>query len=273
MRLRVGADYDVPPNRVKDALRRAATTAEGVLPDPPIKVFTMDFAESAVIYEIKFSMGNHREYNDVCDAIRTNIWYEFRRQHITIPFPIRTLHLHRGPKRIADGRAEARAILRGEALFDCMNDTQLESLLQNGQVHHYGRGERLIQEGEPGDSMFVMLRGTAAVSVAKDGAHVRVGAMRQGDCFGEFALLTGAPRSATVRAENDCEVLEIGKPVMAEVLRESPECLTALSDLLAKRKLEGEGIVKDAVVPQEQEEKESEYRSSFLRRLRTVFEL
>jgi small-conductance mechanosensitive channel len=273
MRLRVGADYDVPPNRVKDALHRATATAEGVLPDPPTKVFVMDFADSAVIYEIKFSMGNHREYNDVCDAIRTNIWYEFKRQQITIPFPIRTLHVHRGPKRMGDGRAEARAILRAEPLFDCMDDSQLEKVLQNSQIHRYGRGERLIQEGEPGDSMFVMLRGVAAVSIARNGTSVRVGAMRQGDCFGEFALLTGEPRSATVRAENDCEVLEVSKPVMAEVLREAPQCLSALSDLLAKRKLEGEGIVKDATLPHAEEARQSEYRSNFLRRLRSVFEL
>jgi small-conductance mechanosensitive channel len=273
MRIRVGVDYDVPPNRVKDALYRAASTAEGVVPDPPTRVFVVDFAESAVIYEIKFSMGNHRAFNEVSDAIRTNIWYEFKRQQITIPFPIRTLHLQRGPKRTGDAQAEARAILRSEALFDCMNDAQLENVLKNAQIHRYGRGERLIREGDASDSMFVMLRGTAAVSVAKNGTHVRVGAMRQGDCFGEFALLTGEPRSATVRAENDCEVLEISKLVMAEVLRESPEYLTALSELLAKRKLEGEGIVKDAAMPQEQEKKESEYRSSFLRRLRTVFEL
>jgi small-conductance mechanosensitive channel/CRP-like cAMP-binding protein len=272
MRLRVGVDYDVPPNRVKDALHRAAAMAEGVLPDPPTKVFVMDFADSAVIYEIKFSMGNHREYNDVCDAIRTNIWYEFRRQQITIPFPIRTLHVQRGPKRNSDGRAEARAILRSEALFDCMNDAQLDNILQNSHIHRYGRGERLIQEGEPGDSMFIMLRGTAAVSVARNGTSVRVGAMRQGDCFGEFALLTGEPRSATIRAENDCEVLEISKPIMAEVLKESPEYLSALSELLAKRKLEGEGIVKDISAPQDAK-KVTEYRSSLLRRLRTVFEL
>jgi CRP-like cAMP-binding protein len=118
-----------------------------------------------------------------------------------------------------------------------------------------------------------MLRGTAAVLIAQNGTGVRVGVMRKGDCFGEFALLTGQPRSATVRAEHDCEVLEISKPVMAEVLRESPECLNALSELLARRRLEGEGIVKDAAQPQEQEKIESEYRSSFLRRLRTVFEL
>jgi small-conductance mechanosensitive channel/CRP-like cAMP-binding protein len=273
MRLRVGVDYDVPPNRVKDALHRATATAEGVLPDPPTKVFVMDFAESAVVYEIKFSMGNHRGYYDVCDAIRTNIWYEFQRQHITIPFPIRTLHLHRGPKRIGDARAEARAILRNELLFECMNDEQIDTVLQQGVIHRYGRGERLIHEGDAGDSMFIMLRGTAAVSVARNGTSVRVGVMRQGDCFGEFSLLTGEPRSATVRAENDCEVLEISKPVMAEVLREAPQCLTALSELLAKRKLEGEGIVKDSARPHEQDKKESEYRSTFLRRLRTVFEL
>jgi hypothetical protein len=218
-------------------------------------------------------MGNHRAFNEVSDAIRTNIWYEFKRQQITIPFPIRTLHLQRGPKRTGDAQAEARAILRSEALFDCMNDTQLEHVLKNAQIHRYGRGERLIQEGDASDSMFVMLRGTAAVSVAQNGTGVKVGVMRQGDCFGEFSLLTGEPRSATVRAENDCEVLEISKPVMAEVLRESPECQTALSELLAKRKLEGEGIVKDAAVSDDHGKKETEYRSTFLRRLRTVFEL
>jgi len=273
MRIRVGADYDVPPNRVKDALHRAASTAEGVVPEPPVRVFLVDFAESAAIYEIKFSMGNHRAINEVSDAIRTNIWYEFRRQQITIPFPIRTLHIQRGPKRTGDPQAEARVILRGEPLFDCLNDEQLATVLQNSPIHRYGRGERLIQEGAEGDSMFVMLRGTAAVSIARNGASVRVGAMRQGECFGEFSLLTGAPRSATVRAENDCEVLEISKPVMAEVLKESPECLNALSELLAKRQIEGEGIVKDATLPQDQQRKESEYRSTFLRRLRTVFEL
>src|SRR3984893_9327396 len=175
MRIRVGVDYQFPPNRVKDALLRAASSAEGVLPNPPTRVFVVDFAESAVIYEIKFSMGDHRAYNEICDAIRTNIWYEFKRQHLTIPFPIRTLHVQRGPKRTGDPQAEARAILRNEALFDCMNDAQLNNLLQNAQIQRYGRGERLIQEGDEGDSMFVMLRGTAAVSVARNGTGVRVG--------------------------------------------------------------------------------------------------
>ena len=274
MRIRVGVDYDIPPNRVKDALRRATSSAQGVVPDPPTKIFVVDFAESAVIYEIKFSMGNHAAYNDICDAIRTNIWYEFKRQGIKIPFPIRTLRIQRArPAATDQGRSEARGILRGEPLFDCLDDSQLDGVLKSARLNHFGRGERLIEEGAEGDSMFVLLRGSAQVSVAKNGTSIRVGVLRSGDCFGEMSLLTGEPRTATVRAEDDCEVLEISKPVMAKVLRDAPQCLNQLSDLLAKRKLETEGIVKDATQPHDQGTKENEYRASFLHRLRTVFEL
>ena len=59
MRIRVGIDYKTPPNRVKDALMRATKNAELVLRDPPAKIFLVDFADHAVIYEIKFYMGNH----------------------------------------------------------------------------------------------------------------------------------------------------------------------------------------------------------------------
>ena len=274
MRIRVGVDYDVPPNRVKDALLRATKSAEGVVPSPPVRVFLVDFAESAVTYEIKFSMGNHQAYNEVADAIRTNIWYEFKRQRITIPFPTRTLQVERRRHQsVPEGHAEAQAILRGEPLFDCLNDAQLDNVLHSAHIHKYGRGERVIEEGAEGSSMFVMLRGTAHVSVLRNGTGIRLGVLREGDCFGEMSLLTGEPRSATVRAEGDCEVLEIKQEAMAEVLRDAPQCLTQLSELLAKRKLEGEGIVKDATQPHDQVSKEREYRASFLERLRAVFEL
>jgi small-conductance mechanosensitive channel len=89
MRLTVGADYSVPPNRVKEALRRAALNAENIVLDPPPKAYLKDFGDSAILYEVKFWMTTHDGYNDLCDAIRTNIWYEFKRQNINIPFPIR----------------------------------------------------------------------------------------------------------------------------------------------------------------------------------------
>ncbi len=274
MRINVGADYTVPPNRVKDALMRAATHAAGVMDDPAPKIFLKDYGESAILYEVKFWMTNHALYNDICDSIRTNIWYEFKRRKINIPFPIRTLQVQRrAHTSTADALAPARAMLRKEALFSCLSDEHLDALLGQAEFEHFGRGEEIIEEGASGESMFILLRGTAQVSVAKSGSRIRVGVLRQGDCFGEMSLLTGEPRTATVRAERDCEVLQISKSIMAEVLRESPGCLEQLSSLLAHRKMETEGILKEATVPEEQEEREREYTATFLKRLRSFFEL
>src|SRR6266404_5949570 len=108
MRIRVGVDYNVPPNRVKDALFRAASSASGVLASPPVKIFLVDFADHAVTYEIKFYMGNHARINQVNDAVRTNVWYELKRQRISIPYPIRTLQIERrAPRPVADDQEEA----------------------------------------------------------------------------------------------------------------------------------------------------------------------
>jgi small-conductance mechanosensitive channel/CRP-like cAMP-binding protein len=274
MRLVVGADYTIPPNRVKDALLRAATQANGVVPEPSPKVFLKEFADSAINYEIKFWMTNHALYNDICDAIRTNVWYEFKRRKINIPFPIRTLQLERKRSPSAeDALAPARFMLRKEPLFSCLSDEQINSVLSQADFNHFGRGEAVIEEGADGESMFILLRGTAQVSVSKNGSLIRVGVLRQGDCFGEMSLLTGEPRTATVRADKDCEVLEISKGVMAELLRGAPECLNQLSALLAQRKMETEGILKEATVPAERADKEREYTASFVKRLRSFFEL
>src|SRR5207245_2641187 len=249
MRIRVGAEYKNAPNRVKDALFRAASTADGVLAEPKVKVFLVDFADHAVIYEIKYYMGNHSRINEINDAVRTNVWYELKRQRINIPFPIRTLQLERRPSApVSEGHEEARAILRGEPLFQCLSDGQIDNLVKQSHLNHFGRGERVIEEGAEGDSMFILLRGAAQVSVSKNGSTIPVATLRSGDCFGEMSLLTGEKRSATVRADGDCYVMEISKDVMGEVIRESPDCLKQLSELLAKRQVETEGILKDAAI-------------------------
>src|SRR5881396_122904 len=274
MRIRVGVEYKNPPNRVKDALYRAASSADGVLAEPKVKIFLVDFADFAVIYEIKYYMGNHSRINETNDSVRTNVWYELKRQGITIPFPIRTLHVERkkAPP-VQEDHAEAFSILRGERLFDCLSEDQLNQMVNQARLRLFGRGEPVIEEGTAGDSMFVMLRGAANVFVSKNGSKIQVATLSAGDCFGEMSLLTGEPRSATVRADGDCYVMEIGKPVMAELLRDAPSCLEKLSELLARRKMETEGVLKEAGRTNEHAIKERQYTANFLHRLRTFFQL
>ena len=274
MRIRVGVEYKNPPNLVKEVLARAAQSAKNVVPDPPVRVFLVDFADYAVIYEIKYYMGNHSRINETNDAVRTNVWYELKRRGITIPFPIRTLQVQRkAALPVQEEKAEALSILRAEPLFESLSEEQLDHVVQEARLKLFGRGEPVIEEGAEGDSMFVMLRGAANVFVSKNGSRIRVATLGAGDCFGEMSLLTGEPRSATVRADGDCYVMEIGKPVMAELLRDAPSYLEKLSELLAQRKMETEGILKEAPSTGEKVLKQRQYTATFLNRLRTFFEL
>jgi CRP-like cAMP-binding protein len=239
-----------------------------------VRVFLVDFGDHAITYEIKFYMGNHSRINETNDSVRTNVWYELKRQRITIPFPVRTIHLQRGaPRSIEQEHDEARTILRNEPLFQCLSDEQIDSLVKQSHLNHFGRGERMVEEGAEGESMFVLLRGGADVCVSRNGSMLQVATLGAGDCFGEMSLLTGERRSATVRAERDCYVMEIGKSVMSEIIHQSPECLQQLSDILAERKLSTEMAVKDSATSLDQQAKEQEIRDTLMKRLRTFFSL
>ncbi len=273
MRMSVGVDYNLPPDRVKDVLIHAATNATGVLPEPKPKVFLKNFGDSAIEYELKFWMDDHKHFNEVSDAIRSNIWYEFHRQGIKIPFPVRTLQIER---RAASAQPElfvtARAAIRQFPVLNCLDDAHLDALLPRAHFQRFGRGEKIIEQGHEGASMFVLIRGEAKVLVNHNGGLTQVAVLRASDCFGEMSLLTGEKRSATVIAQGECEILVIDKPMLADVVAEHPHLLQTLSELLAKRRLENEGVLAEAS-HKNAEAMQTEYATTFLHKLRKVFEL
>lgn len=274
LRIRVGVEYSAAPNAVKDALMHAALNAKGVLPSPPPKIFLFDFAESAVTYEVKFWIENHAQWNEINDAVRTNIWYELNRRKLRIPFPMRTLQVEpRHPTRGPKVSAEARASLQKQAVFQCLDEANIERLLACANLLRFGRTEKIIRQNEAGDSMFLLVGGAAEVLIARNGSSVRVGTLSVGDCFGEMSLLTGEARSATVAAMADCEVLEIGKTVFGEILRDTPKIAETLSELLARRRLENEGILATTAEPKTIDTKRKEYAASFFARVSSFFQL
>ena len=95
IRISVNIDYSAPPSRVKDILVHAASNARHVASEPTPKVFMKNCGESSAEYEIKFWLEDHLHFNDVCDSVRTNVWYGLQRHGIKIPYPIRTVQLER----------------------------------------------------------------------------------------------------------------------------------------------------------------------------------
>jgi putative ABC transport system ATP-binding protein len=96
-------------------------------------------------------------------------------------------------------------------------------------------GTVLIQQGDPGDLFYVIRRGRAEVTI-DDGERRRViGTLEMGDYFGERALISGEPRSATVTAVDDVDVYTLGKGDFTAVLDGSAGLRTQLLKALFQR--------------------------------------
>ena len=121
--------------------------------------------------------------------------------------------------------------------------------------------------------MFILVKGEANVIVNRNGFDMHVASLHSGDCFGEMSLLTGEKRSASVIAKSDCDVVEIGKPILANSLKENPELLSKLSELLAQRQMENEGVIAAHTDTSIVRAKQSAYQTTFIDRLKVFFEL
>jgi hypothetical protein len=83
-------------------------------------------------------------------------------------------------------------------------------------------GEVIVQEGDPGDSMFIVSTGEVRAAIRRDGAELPVATMRDGDFFGEMAVLSGEPRTATVTAVKTTELLELSREHLSEICSRHP---------------------------------------------------
>lgn len=100
----------------------------------------------------------------------------------------------------------------------------------------FADGEVVVREGEPGESMFIVMRGVVAVTVGPDRREVAV--IQAGGYFGEMSLLTGASRTATVVTRGDCTVLEIGAHVFRAFVQGRPDVIDQLAAAAARRREE-----------------------------------
>lgn len=99
-------------------------------------------------------------------------------------------------------------------------------------------GTAIVEPGRTKRSLFVIVRGTTAVSRRlDDGSVVELARMSEGEFFGEFALLTGRSQMATVSAQNDVALLEISEEVIERLATEKPDIWDILWDFYHARML------------------------------------
>lgn len=122
--------------------------------------------------------------------------------------------------------------LRGVDLFAEMYSEDLVPIAEIAQEERFHAGEAFIEQGEHGDSLYVIVDGAATVVVDGVGEIARRGPR---SIIGEMAVISQAPRSAHVIAETDVTALRVDHDAFWELLHHHPKIATGTVKVLAKR--------------------------------------
>ncbi|MFM8979899.1 MAG: cyclic nucleotide-binding domain-containing protein, partial [Planctomycetia bacterium] len=228
----VGAPYETPPNRVREVLRGALEDVPGVLHDPAPVVRLKAFSASSVDYEVKVWLEDLQRLNDIRSDAMIQAWYHFQRAGIEFPYPVQEqARFRRGTAATALGPAEVRARLAAAALFKALPEEALDVLARGAHTVDVSAGERIVRQGAPGRSCFVVDTGRVAVSVEEGSTSRTVATLGPGELFGEMSLLTGQDRSATVRASSDARRVEVEAASLRQALALAPGLAATLAQV------------------------------------------
>ena len=118
--------------------------------------------------------------------------------------------------------------LRKSPLFHGLADDELQQLMDNAKPVSLKAGEALMKQGEEGDSAFVVVKGDFEIRKQSGQSVIKIDVRNPGDVLGEMALLSSAPRSASVIAVTDCETLCISKEAFENLLSTSSTAALAV---------------------------------------------
>ena len=131
---------------------------------------------------------------------------------------------------------ENKAFLKRVPLFSGLTDSQIERLAAGSVRRNFPRGRTIVAEGEPSQSLYILLSGRAKVQRSDtEGKEVILSVLTAGECFGEMSLIDDAPRSASVITLESSDFMSIAKDSFKTVLLSSPEISLRIMRGLVKR--------------------------------------
>lgn len=236
----VQASYASPPRKVEEALLEAIDAVPGVLRTPEPFVKLMAFADSGITYHLCFFIDDFARRERLDSTVRERIWYSFQRANIDIPFPIRTLQVQdaasTGKALLEAERAERLKSMRAVDFLATIPAPLLERFAAMSRTYLYAPGEVIFRQGESGRELFIVKSGEVAVIVGREGGSTaEVARLRQDACFGELAVMTNEPRSATCMATTDTVLVAIDRDTVHDLIADAPKVAERLTEVLVDR--------------------------------------
>jgi small-conductance mechanosensitive channel len=239
-RILICFSYNDPPNLVRQVLKTTALETKGILLEPEPEVYTLNYEDSAVSYEVKFFIRDYGDVERIRERFMTRVWYAAKRNNLTIPFPIRTVYNFHGPssqqkgidKKFSESLQAIPAFVPINREYDSMAPATSGIALQ-----HFTAGEKVIRQGQVGQALYIIVAGLALMSRRDFDGHEReILSLRNGEFFGEMSLFSGEPSMVTVVASNDLEVMKISAATVHQMIDRQPSFAREIGQILEIRR-------------------------------------
>lgn len=270
------APYEAPPARVHRLMGEAVVQVEGVRSHPAPDIQTIDFTERGIEYRVRYFIEDFDQRELIDSRVRDRLWYALRRAALQIPPPQRRVTLIEQNTATAEAEMHARVVdversLEKVPLFAPLPHELLHEVAIHTERRLYAPGELVIQQGDYGEELFIVERGSVEVLVDTHEGMQHVATLRPGMFFGEMSLMTGEQRKATVRAEAEVALLVVSKDTIQPVLEAAPDLAHEISDVLAEREL---ALGRHSNRPEAvKEEDVTQRRGELLSRIREFFSI
>jgi small-conductance mechanosensitive channel len=238
-KLEIGFSYDDPPNKVKQLMMAMILEVDGVLPEPPPAIVTMDYKESSILYAISFTVSDYGLAGRIRGEVMTRIWYTAQRHNLTIPFPIQMAYSMEpppAPTRETPTKRAGRAIgalpNAGALSADMLTELSLLTPLRA-----YARNEKLLDFEHSIPGLFLILSGKVKVNIRDNaGEEVEVERLGQGEFFGERSLIAGVNSHIQVIALEDTEIVLVAPATLDRIFSLAPRVAKNISDTMERRR-------------------------------------
>jgi CRP-like cAMP-binding protein len=246
-------DFRTPPSDVISVVTKAlAAPLPGVADEPKPNTVCLDLArdhkESYALYATRYWLTDLAKDDPTSSLVRERVVAALKRADIPLAIPAATLFVsnddvERTTRKQQEALTRVTRALSHVELFRALSHEELEQLASAIRVAPFAAGEVVTRQGAKANWLYVLSEGRVDVCVATaTGEMQKVNSLTAPAYFGEMALMTGAPREATVVATGDIECLRVGQNAFRRLLESRPEIASEVASVLAERRIELEAV-------------------------------
>lgn len=233
-KLTVSVEAEVPSSRVLNLLESSVLAAEGILTSPAPDVTISGLKGNAANYSVSYWIEPHKirpshaKHNISLNILRNfnQAGFQLKDENFSHTSLIeKDLNVPPAPEHF----------LKNISLFSKLSSEEKQNLVPQLIPHNYSKGATIVELGAAGNSLFLLVEGLLSVWVkpSEQTGMIKVGYIQSGEYFGEMSLLTGASRSAQVKAETNIFLYEVTKEAIQPLLEKRPELINELSEIIA----------------------------------------